>query len=165
MNTRRLVVVMRSLWLGVGAAAILAAGCAGLSTHKLTMLTGAQEVPPVTTNGSGRADISVEPFKCPSAASSNNCPTVLGTVTTSGMTGTVAEIHQGAPVPEWARDRLFDQDGRPHVVDTDRHDADRRTEGRLLGRTALRHGGDRCPQGRGDPGSVEAVESDLGYVS
>ena len=96
MNTRRLV-VMRSLWLGVGAAAILAAGCAGLSTHKLTMLTGAQEVPPVTTNGSGRADISVEPFKCPSAASSNNCPTVLGTVTTSGMTGTVAEIHQGAP--------------------------------------------------------------------
>lgn len=91
MNTRRLV-VMRSLWLGVGAAAILAAGCAGLSTHKLTMLTGAQEVPPVTTKGSATADISVDSFKCPSAASSNNCPTVLGTVTTSGMTGGAAEI-------------------------------------------------------------------------
>ena len=86
----------RSLWFGVGAAAIVFAGCAGHVGQKPTMLTGAQEVPPVTTNASGTTDISVNWFKCPSSASSSNCPTVVGIVTVSGMTGTAAEIREGA---------------------------------------------------------------------
>lgn len=96
MNTWQ-VAVKRSLWFGVGAAAIVTAGCAGTVGQKPTMLTGAQEVPPVTTGASGSTDISVNWFKCPSAASSDNCPTVVGMVTTSGMTGTSAEIREGAP--------------------------------------------------------------------
>ena len=96
MNTWR-VVVRRSLWFGVGAAAIVAAGCTGIVGKKPTMLTGAQELPPVTTGASGSADISVDWFKCPSAASSNNCPTVVGMVTVAGMKGTSAEIREGAP--------------------------------------------------------------------
>lgn len=61
------------------------------------MLTGAQEVPSVTTPASGRADLSVNSFKCPSAASSENCPTILGTVTTTGMAVTAVEVRDGAP--------------------------------------------------------------------
>jgi len=45
----------------------------------------------------GSTDISVSESKCPSAGSSNNCPTVSGTVVTKGIKGTAAHIHQGAP--------------------------------------------------------------------
>jgi CHRD domain len=91
--------VKRSLWLGVGAVAVLAAGCAGMahSNHSAAALSGAQEVPPVTTGAAGSTDISVSEAKCPSALSGNNCPTVYGTVVTSGINGTSAHIHQGAP--------------------------------------------------------------------
>ncbi len=57
------------------------------------------------SRAAGHADISVNSFKCPSAASSSNCPTMLGTVTVAGMNGTVAEI----------RDAAADQNG-PVVV-------------------------------------------------
>ncbi len=48
-------------------------------------LTGAQEVPPVKTDAKGTADIKVASDK-----------TVSGTVTTNGVNGVAAHIHQGA---------------------------------------------------------------------
>jgi len=97
MHTRQLIIT-RPLWFGIGAAAIFAAGCAGMSSsHTAVTLTGSQEVPPVATTASGNTDITVESFKCASAATSSNCPTVFGTVTTAGMNGTAAQIHEGAP--------------------------------------------------------------------
>ena len=92
------ILMRRSLWFGVGAAAVLAAGCAGMAHNQAPLaLTGSQEVPAVTTSASGSTDISVGESKCPAAESSSNCPTVYGTVMTSGMNGTAAHIHQGAP--------------------------------------------------------------------
>ncbi len=85
----------RSLWVGLGAAALLVAGCAEVPKGR-TALTGSQEVPPVTTNASGITDISVAQFKCPSALTGNNCATVVGFVSTNGIEGTAAHIHEGA---------------------------------------------------------------------
>jgi predicted small secreted protein len=48
-------------------------------------LTGAQEVPPVKTDGKGAAEIKVAADK-----------TVSGSVTTTGVSGVAAHIHQGA---------------------------------------------------------------------
>ena len=91
-------VLNRSLWLGLGAAALLVAGCANTPkyTSGITALSGAEEVPPVTTTASGTTDISARPSRCPSAASSGSCPTVHGIVNTSGITATAAHVHQGA---------------------------------------------------------------------
>ena len=49
------------------------------------ILSGAQEVPAVSTSGAGSSTIAVSPDK-----------SVSGSVTTSGMAGTVAHIHTGA---------------------------------------------------------------------
>ena len=49
------------------------------------MLSGAQEVPPVTSSGAGNGTISIGDDK-----------TVTGSVTTTGVTGTMAHIHNGA---------------------------------------------------------------------
>jgi hypothetical protein len=49
------------------------------------MLSGGQEVPPVTSSGSGSGTISIGGDK-----------TVTGSVTTTGVTGTMAHIHNGA---------------------------------------------------------------------
>ena len=91
-------VLSRSLWLGLGAAALLVAGCANHPkyTSGITALSGAEQVPPVTTTASGTTDISARPSRCPSAASGGNCPTLHGIVNTSGVTATAAHIHQGA---------------------------------------------------------------------
>ena len=93
--------VTRLLWLGLGAGAVLAAGCTGGHMAHTMMapvtLTGSQEVPPVSTTASGISDISVGESKCPSAGSSSNCPTVTGVVSTKGIIGTAAHIHRGAP--------------------------------------------------------------------
>jgi hypothetical protein len=91
-------VVSRSLWLGLGVAVLLVAGCANKpkNTSGVTALSGAEQVPPVTTMASGTTDISARPSKCPTAASGNNCPTLHGMVNTSGVTGTAAHVHQGA---------------------------------------------------------------------
>ena len=91
-------VLSRSLWLGLGVAALLVAGCANhpKNTSGITALSGAAQVPPVTTTASGTTDISARPSRCPSSGSAGNCPTVHGTVNTSGVTGTAAHIHQGA---------------------------------------------------------------------
>jgi hypothetical protein len=48
-------------------------------------LSGAEEVPPVTTGGTGEGTIRV-----------NSDGTVSGSVTTKGVEGTMAHIHQGA---------------------------------------------------------------------
>jgi hypothetical protein len=91
-------VLSRSLWLGLGVAALLVAGCANhpKNTSGITALSGAAQVPPVTTTASGTTDISARPSRCPSAGSAGNCPTLHGIVNTSGVTGTAAHIHQGA---------------------------------------------------------------------
>ena len=50
------------------------------------MLSGSQEVPPVTSSGAGKGTITI-----------NDDKTVSGSVTTTGVTGTMAHIHNGAP--------------------------------------------------------------------
>jgi hypothetical protein len=62
-------VLSRSLWLGLGAAALLVAGCANTPkrTSGMTALSGTEQVPPVTTTASGITDISARQSKCPSA--------------------------------------------------------------------------------------------------
>jgi hypothetical protein len=76
-------VLGRSLWVGVGGAALLVAGCA--TARVPVTLTGAAQVPPVTTTATGTTDITVNGYK-----------SIFGTVTTSGVVGTAAHIHMGA---------------------------------------------------------------------
>jgi hypothetical protein len=70
--------------------AILLAGCASMgdggrgNTVNVT-LSGSQESPPVTTSGSGRGTITIAADR-----------SVSGTVTTAGVPGTMAHIHQAA---------------------------------------------------------------------
>jgi hypothetical protein len=78
MTTRRL-----PLWTGFAMAACLACGAAFSADLKLS---GDQEAPPVKSTATGTGTINV--------ASDG---AVTGSVTTSGMTGTAAHIHQGAP--------------------------------------------------------------------
>jgi hypothetical protein len=79
--------VRRSLWASMSAAAILVAGCATMSSSGGTgvMLSGSQEVPPVTTAASGSGTIMVGADK-----------SVSGSVTTIGVTATAAHIHMAA---------------------------------------------------------------------
>jgi CHRD domain-containing protein len=90
-------VVRRSLWLSsVSVAALLAAGCAQQSAQQRmataapsgsnVMLSGSQEVPPVSTAATGSGTISVLMDR-----------SVSGTVTTSGVAGAAAHIHLAAP--------------------------------------------------------------------
>ncbi len=76
------------VWRAIVLSAMLfAAGCAGMEGGGGTvMLTGAQEVPPVTTNAAGSGTIMVNPDK-----------TVSGSITTTGIDATAAHIHSGAP--------------------------------------------------------------------
>ena len=80
-------VVRRSLWASITGAAILVAGCAGMSSGGGTMVTlsGSQEVPPVTSSASGSGTIMVGMDK-----------SVSGSVTTAGVNGTAAHIHMAA---------------------------------------------------------------------
>ena len=87
---------MRSLSVSLGVLAVFTAGCAGTSGKVPVHLSGRHEVPIVVTGAAGRVDITVDWFKCPSPETSSSCPTLMGTVTTTGMTGTRAEIRQGA---------------------------------------------------------------------
>src|SRR5207253_2070199 len=62
--------------------------CAGMMSGGKTVnvnLTGAQEVPPVSVSGSGSGSFTV-----------GDDGAVSGSVTTSGVQGTMAHIHQGA---------------------------------------------------------------------
>jgi len=90
-------VVRRSLWLSsVSVAALLAAGCAQQSAQPQmasaapsgsnVMLSGNQEVPPVSTAATGTGIITVLMDR-----------SVSGSVTTSGVAGSAAHIHLAAP--------------------------------------------------------------------
>ncbi len=78
----------QSLLIIVSAVAIFGAGCAGMAGSNNTQVTlsGAQEVPPVTTAATGSGTITVGADK-----------SVSGSVTTSGVVGVAAHIHDGAP--------------------------------------------------------------------
>ena len=78
-----------TLYLGMGLAAIVLAGCA---SHPPSTVLNA---PPGTVPGAVRADLAVNSFKCPSATSSSNCPTMTGSVVTSGIAATHVDIRQG----------------------------------------------------------------------
>jgi hypothetical protein len=84
-------IVRQSLWAsGVGAAVLLAAACAQTSVPARSganvILSGTQEVPPVNTAATGSGTITVLMDR-----------SVTGSVMTSGVAGTAAHIHQGAP--------------------------------------------------------------------
>ena len=90
-------VVRRSLWLSsVSVAALLAAGCAEQTAERQmataapsgsnVMLSGSQEVPPVSTAATGSGTITVLMDR-----------SVSGSVTTSGVAGSAAHIHLAAP--------------------------------------------------------------------
>jgi hypothetical protein len=64
---------------------VAAGGFAVAATLKVT-LTGAEETPPVATSATGTGSISIAADK-----------TVRGTIKTTGIEGTVAHIHVGAP--------------------------------------------------------------------
>lgn len=71
----------------VVAAALLFAGYSGplLSDEIKVVLSGGQEIPPVTTSASGTGTIGIDADK-----------SVRGSVTIAGMTVTVAHIHEAA---------------------------------------------------------------------
>jgi CHRD domain len=84
----------RPVWACVGVMAILLAGCAGMKESSSAggrgnavdvTLSGSQESPPVNTSGSGKGTITVGADR-----------SVSGSVTTTGVQGTMAHIHQGA---------------------------------------------------------------------
>jgi hypothetical protein len=70
----------------IAAAAIMAFSASVLAADVKVNLSGAQETPPVTTSASGSGTISIGADK-----------SVSGSVKTTGIEGTVAHIHVGAP--------------------------------------------------------------------
>ena len=76
------------VWAGLCAIAVLLSACAEMMSAKSIQVTlsGSQEVPPVTTAASGSGNITVAADK-----------SVSGNVTTSGLVGVAAHIHDGAP--------------------------------------------------------------------
>ena len=78
--------IKQSLWIVLGAVAVMCAGCAGMGgpANIQVTLSGSQEVPPVTTAATGFGTITVGDDK-----------SVSGSVTTSGVVGVAAHIHDG----------------------------------------------------------------------
>ena len=78
--------VERSICVSVVAATLLFAGYAGAATTDeiKVVLSGSQEIPPVTTSATGTGTIGVGPDK-----------SVRGSVIITGMTVTAAHIHEG----------------------------------------------------------------------
>ncbi len=58
----------------------------GMSNTQTLTLSGANEVPPVTTSATGTATVTINPDR-----------TVIVKVTASGMNATASHIHEGAP--------------------------------------------------------------------
>lgn len=74
-------------WVAAAAFAVLLAGCANMgATGSIQVtLSGSQEVPPVNTAATGSGNITVGADK-----------SVSGNITTSGLVGTAAHIHEAA---------------------------------------------------------------------
>ena len=81
-------VTSQPLWVVLITVAVLLPGCSDLtlSNGDEVMLSGQQEIPPVTTSAAGNGTITVSPDK-----------SVSGSITTSGVAATAAHIHDGAP--------------------------------------------------------------------
>lgn len=79
--------IKRLFWAGVGTVALALAGCASMHMGggSNVTLSGANEVPPVSTSASGSGSFKVGMDK-----------SVSGSVTTSGIAGSAAHIHVGA---------------------------------------------------------------------
>ena len=78
--------VKSAVGVGLGAAAILLAACAGMSgTKVIVTLSGAEEVPPVSTSAHGQGSFTVSEDK-----------SVSGSITVMGLSPTAAHIHTGA---------------------------------------------------------------------
>jgi len=77
----------RSFWAALSATAVLLAGYSGsaFSDEVKVTLSGNQEVPAVTTSASGSGTITIGADK-----------SVSGSVTTTGVAGIAAHIHEGA---------------------------------------------------------------------
>ena len=77
----------RKFWVVASVATVLFAGYVGsvLSDEVKVRLSGDQEIPPVTTPASGTGTFTVGPDK-----------SVTGSVTITGMSATVAHIHEAA---------------------------------------------------------------------
>ena len=70
----------------LAAAVLVAAGGFAVAAEVKVTLTGAEETPPVATSATGTGSIAIAADK-----------TVRGTIKTTGIEGTVAHIHVGAP--------------------------------------------------------------------
>jgi hypothetical protein len=79
--------IARTLKLGAAlAAALFIAGCAGMGGGATSVaLSGSQEVPPTSASGSGTGTVSVA-----------DDMTVTAKITTQGVNGVAAHIHEGA---------------------------------------------------------------------
>lgn len=77
----------RNAVLALAAALAVLAGCQsmGMMATQQVTLSGANEVPPVTTSATGNATVTIKEDRSVSA-----------TVTASGMTATASHIHEGA---------------------------------------------------------------------
>lgn len=83
MKSKQTLVNRTSLWI----AALVLAGCASMGGPQSTQvrLSGAEEVPPVTTAGSGTGTVTVSDDR-----------SVSGTIRTQGVPGVAAHIHEAA---------------------------------------------------------------------
>ena len=79
-----LAAMKKAFWRLASIAALLLVGCATGGGPQA--LTGAQEVPPVTTAASGTGEITILADH-----------SVSGSITTSGITSTASHIHEGPP--------------------------------------------------------------------
>ncbi len=77
----------KGLFIMLACIAAFGTGCSGMATMggANVTLSGTQEVPPVTTSASGSGTVTIGTDK-----------SVSGSVTTSGVAGTAAHIHQAA---------------------------------------------------------------------